>query len=150
MVVNFPRLARRSVHPRTVQYWWQRYQNEGLKAAVEGGQRGHEVGKLRTLTGEQEWLIQELISEKMPDQLKLSFALWTRAAVRELIRTRCGLEMPIRTVGEYLKRWGFTPQKPLKRAYEQKPERVEAWLKDEYPGDCRACESRRRRDSLGR
>ena len=121
------------VHPRTVQYWWQRYQNEGLKAAVEGGQRGHEVGKLRTLNGEQEWLIQQLISEKMPDQLKLSFALWTRAAVRELIKKRCGLEMPIRTVGEYLKRWGFTPQKPLRRAYEQKPERVEAWLKDEYP-----------------
>ena len=77
--------------------------------------------------------IQQLISEKMPDQLKMSFALWTRGAVQALIKKRCGIEMPIRTVGEYLKRWGFTPQKPLKRAYEQKPERVEAWLKDEYP-----------------
>ena len=63
----------------------------------------------------------------------MSFALWTRGAVQALIKKRCGIEMPIRTVGEYLKRWGFTPQKPLKRAYEQKPERVEAWLKDEYP-----------------
>ncbi len=81
----------------------------------------------------QEGLIQQLMVEKMPDQLKLSFALWTRGAVKELIRQRCGIEMPIRTVGEYLKRWGFTPQKPLKRAYEQKPERVEAWLKNDYP-----------------
>lgn len=121
------------VHPRTVQYWWQRYQNEGLKAAIEGGQRGHDVGSYRTLSGEQERLIQELISEKMPDQLKLSFALWTRGAVKELIRKRLKIDMPIRTVGEYLKRWGFTPQKPLRRAYEQKPERVEAWLKEEYP-----------------
>ena len=66
----------------------------------------------------------------MPDQLKLAFALWTRGAVKELIRKRFGVEMPIRTVGEYLKRWGFTPQKPLKCAYEQKPEFVEAWLKE--------------------
>jgi len=121
------------VHPRTVQYWWQRYQAEGMKSAVDGGKRGSEVGKGRTLSGEQEWVIQQLISEKMPDQLKLAFALWTRGAVRELIRKRCGIEMPIRTVGEYLKRWGFTPQKPLKRAYEQKPELVEAWLQESYP-----------------
>lgn len=121
------------VHPRTVQYWWQRYQQEGLLAAIEGGQRGQSVGERRTLSAEQEWQIQQLISEKMPDQLKLSFALWTRNAVRELIKKRCGIDMPIRTVGEYLKRWGFTPQKPLKRAYEQQPEKVQAWLKDDYP-----------------
>lgn len=121
------------VHPRTVQYWWRRYQNDGLKAVVEGGQRGHAVGKLRSLSAEQEWVVQPLISEKMPDQLKLAFALRTRAAVKEVIRTRFGLDMPIRTVGEYLKRWGFTLQKPLKRAYEQKPEVVEAWLHDVYP-----------------
>ena len=121
------------VHPRTVQYWWSRYQAEGLKSAVEGGKRGTEVGERRTLSVEQEWAVQELISEKMPDQLKLSFALWTRAAVRELIHRRFKIEMPIRTVGEYLKRWGFTPQKPMKKAYEQKPELVEAWLKESYP-----------------
>src|SRR5574343_289432 len=121
------------VHPRTVQYWWSRYQAEGLKAAVEGGKRGTEVGERRTLSAEQEWVVQELISEKMPDQLKLSFALWTRAAVRELIHRRFKIEMPIRTVGEYLKRWGFPPQKPMKKAYEQKPELVEAWLKESYP-----------------
>ena len=40
--------------------------------------------------------------------------------------------MPIRTVGEYLKRWGYTPQKPLKRAYEQDPQAVKAWLETEY------------------
>lgn len=121
------------VHPRTVQYWWSRYQAEGLKSAVEGGKRGTEVGERRTLSAEQEWAVQQLISEKMPDQLKLSFALWTRAAVRELIHRRFKIEMPIRTVGEYLKRWGFTPQKPLKKAYEQKPELVEVWLKESYP-----------------
>ena len=38
-----------------------------------------------------------------------------------------------RSIGKYLTRWGFTPQKPIKRAYEQKPEAVQAWLQGEYP-----------------
>jgi transposase len=41
--------------------------------------------------------------------------------------------MPIRTVGEYLKRWRYTPQKPLKQAYEQNPKVVKASLETEYP-----------------
>ncbi len=41
--------------------------------------------------------------------------------------------MPRRTVGEYLKRWGYTPQKPLRRAYEQNPKAVQKWLDEEYP-----------------
>ena len=77
--------------------------------------------------------IQTLICDKTPDQYKLSFALWTRQAVQELIQARLGVEMPIRTVGEYLKRWGFTPQKPLKRAYEQQPAKVRQWLDEDYP-----------------
>ncbi len=71
--------------------------------------------------------------EKTPDQFKLVFALWTRQAVQELIRIRFKIRMPIRTVGEYLNRWRFTPQKPLKRAYEQRPSEVQKWLDEEYP-----------------
>jgi transposase len=53
--------------------------------------------------------------------------------VQQLIEQMCQVQMPIRTVGEYLKRWGYTPQKPLKRAYEQDPEAVEEWLEETYP-----------------
>jgi len=56
-----------------------------------------------------------------PDELNIDSALWTRQAVQSLIAAKCGVEMSIRTVGEYLKRWGYTLQKPLKRAYEQNP-----------------------------
>jgi transposase len=59
--------------------------------------------------------------------------LWTRKAVKELIKQLWALEMPIRTVGEYLNRWGFTPQKPLRRAYNQNPKAVQKWLDEEYP-----------------
>lgn len=70
--------------------------------------------------------IQQLIREHFPDELELDSALWTRQAVQSLIAQVCGVKMPIRTVGEYLKRWGFTPQKPLHRAYEQDAKVVEA------------------------
>ena len=30
-------------------------------------------------------------------------------------------------------RWGFTPQKPMNKAYEQSPAAVQKWLSDEYP-----------------
>jgi transposase len=41
--------------------------------------------------------------------------------------------MSDRLVGKYLKRWGFTPQRPMKRALEQRPEKIQAWLNDTYP-----------------
>ncbi len=63
--------------------------------------------------------------------MKLPFALWTRKAVQQLIEQMWSIEMPIRTVGEYLKRWGFTPQRPLRKAYKQNPKEVKNWLESE-------------------
>jgi len=63
-----------------------------------------------------------------PDQLQLPFALWTRVAIRELIRVRFGVRLSIRGVGKYLSRWGHTPQKSARRAYERDEEAVQAWL----------------------
>lgn len=65
--------------------------------------------------------------------MSLPFALWNRKAVQEAIKLRLGVDMPIRTVGEYLRRWGFTPQRPIKRAVEQRPELLQAWLDESYP-----------------
>ena len=121
------------VHPRTIAHWAQVAEHKGEKAAIAGGQRGVRQGDRRSLSSSQEVLIRTLMTDKMPEQLKLGFALWTRDAVRELIRQRCGFLMPVRTVGEYLKRWGYTPQRPLHRAYQQKPEVVQHWLDNEYP-----------------
>ena len=73
------------------------------------------------------------ITDRTPDQLKLPFALWTREAVRDLIAQRTGLQVSVRTAGRYLKRWGFTPQKPLRRAYERDPVAVARWKQEEYP-----------------
>jgi transposase len=41
--------------------------------------------------------------------------------------------LAVRTVGKYLARWGFTAQKPIRRAYEQDPAAVRRWLRQDYP-----------------
>jgi transposase len=109
-----------------------RYEEGGL-AAIKPAARGKQQGDGRELTPEQEVAIQRLICDKRPEQLKMTFALWNRAAVSELIEREYGIKLSIRCVGNYLNRWGFTPQKPIKRAYEQRPEAVKKWLEEEYP-----------------
>lgn len=109
-----------------------KYERGGLDA-IKPGQRGRRHGAQRELTAEQEVGIQKLLVDKTPDQLKLSFALWTRDAVRLAIKQLYGRDLPLRTITDYLKRWGFTPQKPTKRAYEQNPKLVEQWHQTVYP-----------------
>lgn len=108
-------------------------EQEGMKALAPKP-TGRSLGKQRRLSAQQELHIQRQISTNRPEQLKLEFALWTRAAVMLLVQQEFGIELPIRTMGEYLKRWGFTPQKPITRAYEQRPEAVKQWLDEQYPG----------------
>jgi transposase len=120
------------VHLGTVCKWCKIYEREGVKG-VRIKKRGRKLGSHRTMTDDQEKHIQKLIQDKAPDQLKLPFALWTRIAVQQLIKRIYSIDMPIRTVGEYLNRWGFTPQKPLRGAYEQNPKAVQKWLEEEYP-----------------
>jgi transposase len=111
---------------------WQTFQRDG-KEAIKPKVRGRRIGTKRRLSAEQETAIQKLLIDKTPDQLKLSFALWTREAVRLVINQRYRIDLPVRTVSEYLKRWGFTPQKPAKRAYEQDPQKITHWLENDYP-----------------
>jgi transposase len=116
----------------TCSTWWNLYKNKGKKA-LKIQKRGRPNGCCRKLDQAQEKEVQKAICDKCPDQLKLPFALWTRIAVQQLIRQLWGMEVPIRTIGDYLNRWNFTPQKPLKRAYEQNPKAVQKWLDEEYP-----------------
>jgi len=120
------------VHKDTVGRWLRAYEAQGAKA-LKSKTRGRRKGGCRRLSPEQEKRIQKLLVNKTPDQLKLPFALWTRKSVKSLIKAEFGADLPIRTVGHYLKRWGMTPQKPVKRAYEQQPARVQQWLDEEYP-----------------
>lgn len=120
------------VHPGTISAWCSLYKKGGKKA-LKIKKRGRPTGSNRTLTPDQEKEIQKAIYDNCPDQMKLPFALWTRVAVQQLIKQLWAIKMPIRSVGEYLKRWGFTPQRPLRKAYKQNPKAIKAWLETEYP-----------------
>lgn len=106
---------------------------QGGATAIKPTPRGRQSGEGRHLTDAQERTIQQIICDKRPEQLEMEFALWNRAAAMRLIERECGTKLSVRGVGNYLKRWGITPQKPIKKAYEQRPGAVQKWLKDEYP-----------------
>ena len=74
-----------------------------------------------------------MLRDRCPEQLKLPFYLWTREAVAALIEKKFKLRLSVWVVGRYLKRRGFTPQKPVRRAYERDPEKVQLWLEHDYP-----------------
>jgi transposase len=116
----------------TVSRWWSAYQGKGVDG-LPGGRTGRPVGSGRTLTDEQAAHIQELINEHSPANLGVKAPLWSRGAVRELILKEYGIDMPVRTVGEYLKRWGYTAKKPSRHANDQDPEEVRKWLEETYP-----------------
>ena len=120
------------VQAATLNRWWKRYQ-EGGWPALRKKRRGRRFGEDRKLTAEQEELIQKKIVDHTPDQLKMRFALWTREAVRQLIEREFGVRYGLQAMSLVLKRWGFTPQRPVKRAYEQRPADVQKWMQERYP-----------------
>ena len=121
-----------NVHRNVVGRWISDWQKKGEEAFIVR-KKGRSKGQGMRLSGWQASLIKRLIIDKTPDQLKFQFPLWTREAVQQLISARLEVKLPIRTVGDYLKRWGFTPQKPTKRAFERNEKAVTRWLTEEFP-----------------
>lgn len=111
---------------------WVKAYHEGGEAALAAKPQGRPKGGIR-LQDSQAAVITKLIKDRDPDQLKLPFVLWTREAVRTLIGRKFGVRVSLTTVGRYLAQWGFTPQKPVRRAYEQDDAAVRRWLQEEYP-----------------
>jgi len=112
--------------------------HEWTKAYRARGQAGLKTKRLgrpprSALAGHEAATAVNLIRDRTPDQLKLPCFLWTRQAVVDLLADRFDLHVSVWTAGRYLKKWGFTPQKPLRRAYEQDPEAVKRWLEEQYP-----------------
>lgn len=129
-----------SIRLCSAQAWVNRFIKDGRKFKKEE-KSGRKYGMCRTLTPDEERKLVNLLIDKNPRQYKFRFALWTGRAVRELISVEFGKEMPARTVRLYMKRLGFSPQRPEKRAREQNPEKVGRWLHRNYPRIARAAKS---------
>ncbi len=91
----------------TISRWWTAYCAHGLHS-LPGGRTGRPLGSGRFLAEQQADRIQGLIDNHSPEQLGIAQALWTRRAVQELIRKEFDIDLAERTVGQYLRRWGYT------------------------------------------
>jgi transposase len=116
----------------TVSRWWRAYAADGLEG-LPGDRTGCPVGTGRTLSDEQATHLQQIIDSKSPADVEIAAPLWNRRAVRDLILKEYGIRMPIRSVGEYLRRWGYTAKKPSRHARKQDPDKVQEWLEQTYP-----------------
>lgn len=116
-------------HRSCVYDWIARYREGGIEAL-----RAKPIpGAKPKLDGKQlRWLFETIVG-KNPLQLKLPFALWTRAMVRELINREFDVKLSEVSVGRLLRSLGFSPQKPLHRAYQQNPQLVLRWQAEELP-----------------
>jgi transposase len=101
--------------------------------ALPHGQPGRPLGSGRALSDQQANHVQQLLRTHSPEDVGIAAPLWSRRAVRDLIRQECGISLAVRTVGEYLRRWGFTAKRPRRHARDQDPEEVRQWLEVTYP-----------------
>jgi transposase len=120
------------VSREAVSRWWSAYRTGGIEA-LPHGRSGRPLGSGRTLTDAQAARLQQLLDGHSPEDLGIAAPLWTRRAVRDLLRQECDIAMPLRTVGEYLKRWGYTAKRPRRHARDQDAAEVRAWLRQTYP-----------------
>ena len=108
------------------------YKKEGMHSVKEKT-RGRKYGEKRSLTPQQEKEIQRIIIDKCPDQVKIAACLWTRAAIQKLIKDKYGITIPLRSISNYLERWGMTCQRPTKKAYSQDDVKLKAFMNETYP-----------------
>ena len=109
-----------------------KYKEQGIKG-ISLKKHGRTKGEGRSLTPEQEKAIRNVIVDKNPGQLRLKGCMWTRANIAEYIKREYKIAMPLSTLGYYLERWGFSVQRPTKRAYKQNPEQIDKWVNETYP-----------------
>src|SRR3954452_18918876 len=116
----------------TISRWWTAYVADGLRS-LPGNRTGRPLGSGRFLSEQQAKHIQEQIDPHSPQQVGIPHALWTRRPVRDLIRQEFGIDLAERTVGQYLRRWGYTAKRPGRHSRKQGPDEVEEWLLETYP-----------------
>jgi transposase len=116
----------------TVSRWWSAYADQGLDALPQE-RSGRPMGSGRILSDQPAARIQAILDQQSPEQAGVASPVWSRRAVADLIRKEYGVTIPVRTVGEYLKRWNSTAKRPRRHAQDQDPEEVREWLEETYP-----------------
>ena len=117
-------------HVRSVKKAYSEHGIEGIKLKKRGRKKGENI----ILTPAREKEIMGIIVDKCPEQIRLPGCMWTRENIRQLIKEKYKIDIKLSTLGYYLARWGFSVQRPVKRAYKQDGKQVDKWLNEEFPG----------------
>lgn len=117
------------INRRSIYKWLEQYHYGGWEAL-----KAQPIpGATPKLDAKQMQKLARIVHTKNPQQLRFEFALWTLGLIRELIRRDFGVRLSEVSVGRLMKRLGFTPQRPLHRAWQQDPAVVDKWRSEEYP-----------------
>ena len=111
---------------------WTAYQRSG-EAAFEVNQGGRPEGAGRILLPEEESEVQQTIQTRQPKDFGLLGSLWTLKKVCEYVWKTYRKKMSDRCASDYMRRWGLSCQRPVKRARKQDPERIQRRKREEYP-----------------
>jgi len=109
--------------------WLAKYREGGIDALRSRKAPGREP----RLSGKALAKLYKLVVGKDPRQLKFEFALWTRTMIRELIRKEFNVRLSEVSVGRLLRKIGLSPQRPVRRAYQQDQAKVVEWMAKEFP-----------------
>jgi len=118
-----------NVSIRAVYGWVAAFSEFGL----QGLQAKEGAGRPPKVSPEQMQWIATTVRDHTPDQLRFEFGLWTLRLIGQVIERELGLTLSRPTLGKIMNHLGFTPQRPLRRAYEQDAVLVEDWLKSRLP-----------------
>jgi transposase len=117
------------VHANTVSKWMQIYRAEGLK----GIKSTKATGRPCKLTSAQGRKLFRIIVGKTPMQLNFGPALWTLPVVEDVIQKLFGIVLHKTTVWRMLRKLGLSPQKPVRRAFQQDQVEIVRWTTKEFP-----------------
>ena len=117
------------LHRANIYKWLKKYDKFGLDSLKSKKASGPQP----KLTSLQKHQLKKLVL-KNPLQLKLDFeyALWTIGMVKELIWKKFKVNYTTSHVSNILKEIGYSNQRPIERAYQQDPAKVDKWLKKDY------------------
>lgn len=116
------------VTPGAVSQWKKAW----LEAGAEGLKARPMPGGVSRMTDEQRAELRGLLV-KGPRANGFDTELWTLPRIAALIEQQLGIQYESSHVSRILKRLGFSPQKPERRAREQDEEAVAAWREQDWP-----------------
>jgi len=119
---------------------WRKYLkngDKGLKSGIPGRKSGEKCLLAAPLQNE----IRRILTEKMPDDLGMPYSLWTRQIACDFIKKEYDVRLPLRTMTNYLKKWGFVCSTPKNSEAYNENSAFSRFIEDDFPDIVRRAKS---------